>query len=108
MKNKKVKTDKEIKILSKDEFLNQIPGIAKYNYPKFYEKFFLSFDTEEAMITSICLLIDVDKYYLRYKNSRNYMKKYLGVDDDKTESLYQQINMITELAIDLNMLELLK
>ena len=40
--------------------------------------------------------------------ARNYMKKYLGVDDDKTESLYQQINMITELAIYLNMRELLK
>ena len=52
----------EKKILSKEEFLKGIGETARVHYPKFYEKFVLSFENIEAMEVAINLLINVDDY----------------------------------------------
>ena len=86
----------------KRDFVVGIKNVAKVNFPKFYEKFVLSFDTEEAMITSICLLIDVDEYYNEYKRAKKYFTQLFGYKNNEFELMYQ-INMIKELATNLNM-----
>ena len=92
----------EKKILSKEEFLKGLGETARVHYPKFYEKFVLSFDNDDSMVASICLLIDVDKYYNEYKNAKKHFTQLFGYEDSEFELLYQ-INMIKELATNLNM-----
>ena len=85
----------------KRDFVVGIKNVAKVNFPKFYEKFVLSFDNDDSMVASICLLIDVDKYYNEYKNAKKHFTQLFGYEDNEFELLYQ-INMIKELATNLN------
>ena len=85
----------------KRDFVVGIKNVAKVNFPKFYEKFVLSFDNDDSMVASICLLIDVDKYYNEYKNDKKHFTQLFGYEDSEFELLYQ-INMIKELATNLN------
>ena len=85
----------------KRDFVVGIKNVAKVNFPKFYEKFVLNFDNDDSMVASICLLIDVDKYYNEYKNAKKHFTQLFGYEDSEFELLYQ-INMIKELATNLN------
>ena len=85
----------------KRDFVIGIKNVAKVNFPKFYEKFILNFDNDDSMVASICLLIDVDKYYNEYKNAKKHFRQLFGYEDSEFELLYQ-INMIKELATNLN------
>ena len=85
----------------KRDFVVGIKNVAKVNFPKFYEKFILNFDNDDSMVASICLLIDVDKYYNEYKNAKKHFTQLFGYEDSEFELLYQ-INMIKELATNLN------
>ena len=85
----------------KRDFVIGIKNVAKVNFPKFYEKFILNFDNDDSMVASICLLIDVDKYYNEYKNAKKHFTQLFGYEDSEFELLYQ-INMIKELATNLN------
>ena len=85
----------------KRDFVVGIKNVAKVNFPRFYEKFVLSFDNDDSMVASICLLIDVDKYYSEYKNAKKHFTQLFGYEDSEFELMYQ-INMIKELATNLN------
>ena len=85
----------------KRDFVIGIKNVAKVNFPKFYEKFVLNFNDDDSMVASICLLIDVDKYYNEYKNAKKHFTQLFGYEDSEFELLYQ-INMIKELATNLN------
>ena len=85
----------------KRDFVVGIKNVAKVNFPKFYEKFILNFNNDDSMVASICLLIDVDKYYNEYKNAKKHFTQLFGYEDSEFELLYQ-INMIKELATNLN------
>ena len=85
----------------KRDFVIGIKNVAKVNFPKFYENFLLNFDNDDSMVASICLLIDVDKYYNEYKNAKKHFTQLFGYEDSEFELLYQ-INMIKELATNLN------
>ena len=85
----------------KRDFVVGIKNVAKVNFPKFYEKFVLSFNDDDSMVASICLLIDVDNYYYQYKNAKKHFTQLFGYEDSEFELLYQ-INMIKELATNLN------
>ena len=90
-----------MKSILKRDFVVGIKNVAKVNFPKFYEKFVLSFNDDDSMVASICLLIDVDKYYNEYKNAKKHFTTLFGYEDSEFELLYQ-INMIKELATNLN------
>ena len=85
----------------KRDFVIGIKNVAKVNFQKFYEKFILNFNNDDSMVASICLLIDVDKYYNEYKNAKKHFTQLFGYEDSEFELLYQ-INMIKELAANLN------
>ena len=91
-----------MKSILKRDFVIGIKNVAKVNFPKFYEKFILNFNNDDSMVASICLLIDVDKYYNEYKNAKKHFTQLFGYEDSEFELLYQ-INMIKELATNLNM-----
>ena len=96
----------EKKILSKEEFLKGIGKTVRVHYPKFYEKFVLSFDNDDSMVTSICLLIDVDKYYDEYKNVKKYFTQLFGFKNEEFELMYY-IDIIKDLALSLDMYDTL-
>ena len=96
-----------MKSIFKRDFVVGIKNVAKVNFPKFYEKFVLSFDSDDSMITSICLLINVDEYYDEYKRAKKHFTQLFGYDDGEFELMYQ-INMIKELATNLNMYQTLR
>ena len=90
----------------KRDFVVGIKNVAKVNFKKFYEKFILNFDNDDSMVASICLLIDVDKYYSEYKNAKKHFTQLFGYEDNEFELLYQ-INMIKDICTSLNMYDLL-
>ena len=96
----------EKKILSKEEFLKGISETARVHYPKFYEKFVLSFDSIEAMEVSINLLINVDDYYEAYRGAKRHFTQLFGCKNEEFELMYH-IDIIKDLALKLNMYDTL-
>ena len=96
----------EKKILSKEEFLKGIGETARVHYPKFYEKFVLNFNNDDSMIASICLLIDVDKYYNEYKKAKKHFTQLFGFKNEEFELMYH-IDIIKDVALSLDMYDTL-
>ena len=96
----------EKKILSKEEFLSGIKNVARVHYPKFYEKFVLSFDSIEAMETTIELLINVDDYYQAYRGAKKHFTQLFGFKNEEFELMYH-IDIIKDIALSLDMYDTL-
>ena len=90
----------------KRDFVVGIKNVAKVNFPKFYEKFVLSFDNDDSMAASICLLIDVDKYYNEYKNAKKHFTQLFGYENSEFELMYH-IDIIKDIALSLDMYDTL-
>ena len=96
----------EKKILSKEEFLKGITETARVHYPKFYEKFVLSFENIEAMEVAINLLINVDDYYQAYRGAKKHFSQLFGFKNEEFELMYH-IDIIKDLALSLDMYDTL-
>ena len=90
----------------KRDFVVGIKNVAKVNFQKFYEKFVLSFNDDDSMVASICLLIDVDKYYNEYKNAKKHFTQLFGYENSEFELMYH-IDIIKDLALSLDMYDTL-
>ena len=90
----------------KRDFVIGIKNVAKVNFPKFYEKFVLNFNDDDSMVASICLLIDVDKYYNEYKNAKKHFTQLCGFKNEEFELMYY-IDIIKDIALSLDMYDTL-
>ena len=88
------------------KMLKGIGETARVHYPKFYEKFVLSFDSIEAMEVSINLLINVDDYYQAYRGAKKHFTQLFGFKNEEFELMYH-IDIIKDIALSLNMYDLL-
>ena len=96
----------EKKILSKEEFLKGLAETARVHYPKFYEKFVLTFKNIESMEVAINLLINVDDYYEAYRGAKKHFTQLFGYENSEFELMYH-IDIIKDLALSLDMYDTL-